>query len=47
MGAVRSIRCENDDYQAVFVQGIAHSSYLVGGADTCAVIDPARDEFNK
>jgi len=26
-----------------FVPGIAHSSYLVGGADTCAVIDPARD----
>jgi len=26
-----------------FVPGIAHSSYLVGGAEACAVIDPARD----
>ena len=26
-----------------FVKGIAHSSYLVGGNDTCAIVDPRRD----
>lgn len=26
-----------------FVNGIAHSSYLVGGRGNCAIIDPARD----
>lgn len=29
--------------QQFFVEGIAHSSYLLGGAETCAVIDPQRD----
>jgi hydroxyacylglutathione hydrolase len=26
-----------------FVKGIAHSSYLLGGNDTCAIVDPRRD----
>ncbi len=26
-----------------FVKGIAHSSYLLGGTDTCAIVDPRRD----
>ena len=26
-----------------FVKGIAHSSYLLGGSETCAIIDPQRD----
>jgi glyoxylase-like metal-dependent hydrolase (beta-lactamase superfamily II)/rhodanese-related sulfurtransferase len=26
-----------------FVKGLAHSSYLLGGATTCAIIDPRRD----
>jgi glyoxylase-like metal-dependent hydrolase (beta-lactamase superfamily II)/rhodanese-related sulfurtransferase len=29
--------------QQFFVKGIAHSSYLLGGAKTCAIIDPRRD----
>ncbi len=29
--------------QQFFVKGIAHSSYLLGGADTCAIVDPRRD----
>jgi glyoxylase-like metal-dependent hydrolase (beta-lactamase superfamily II)/rhodanese-related sulfurtransferase len=29
--------------QQFFVNGLAHSSYLLGGAKTCAVIDPRRD----
>ena len=29
--------------QQFFVKGIAHSSYLLGGATTCAIIDPRRD----
>ncbi len=29
--------------QQFFVRGIAHSSYLLGGAKTCAIIDPQRD----
>lgn len=29
--------------QQFFIKGIAHSSYLLGGAKTCAVIDPRRD----
>ena len=29
--------------QQFFVDGIAHSSYLLGGERTCAVIDPQRD----
>jgi len=29
--------------QQVFVKGIAHSSYLLGGDKFCAVIDPSRD----
>jgi glyoxylase-like metal-dependent hydrolase (beta-lactamase superfamily II)/rhodanese-related sulfurtransferase len=29
--------------QQFFVEGIAHSSYLLGGNKTCAIIDPARD----
>lgn len=29
--------------QQFFIPGIAHSSYLVGAAGACAVIDPARD----
>jgi len=26
-----------------FVKGIAHSSYLIGGNETCAIVDPRRD----
>jgi len=29
--------------QQFFVEGIAHSSYLLGGTDTCAIVDPRRD----
>ena len=29
--------------QQFFIPGIAHSSYLVAGNRTCAVIDPSRD----
>ena len=29
--------------QSFFVKGLAHSSYLLGGSDTCAIIDPRRD----
>ena len=29
--------------QQFFVKGIAHSSYLLGGVNTCAIIDPRRD----
>jgi glyoxylase-like metal-dependent hydrolase (beta-lactamase superfamily II)/rhodanese-related sulfurtransferase len=29
--------------QQFFVSGLAHSSYLVGGSNTCAIIDPRRD----
>lgn len=29
--------------QQFFVKGLAHSSYLLGGNDTCAIIDPRRD----
>ncbi|KGK99185.1 beta-lactamase [Methanococcoides methylutens] len=29
--------------QQIFTSGIAHSSYLLGGNNTCAVIDPGRD----
>jgi glyoxylase-like metal-dependent hydrolase (beta-lactamase superfamily II) len=29
--------------QQFFVLGLAHSSYLLGGASTCAIIDPRRD----
>lgn len=29
--------------QSFFVPGIAHSSYLLGGTDRCAVVDPRRD----
>ncbi len=29
--------------QQFFVGGIAHSSYLLGGIDTCAIVDPRRD----
>jgi len=29
--------------QSFFVKGLAHSSYLLGGNDTCAIIDPRRD----
>lgn len=29
--------------QQFFVKGLAHSSYLLGGANTCAIIDPRRD----
>jgi glyoxylase-like metal-dependent hydrolase (beta-lactamase superfamily II)/rhodanese-related sulfurtransferase len=29
--------------QQFFVKGIAHSSYLLGGTSTCAIIDPRRD----
>lgn len=29
--------------QQFFVNGLAHSSYLLGGTNTCAVIDPRRD----
>jgi len=26
--------------QQFFVKGLAHSSYLLGGTNTCAIIDP-------
>jgi len=29
--------------QQFFVKGLAHSSYLLGGANTCAIVDPRRD----
>ncbi len=29
--------------QQFFVKGIAHSSYLLGGTSTCAIVDPRRD----
>jgi hydroxyacylglutathione hydrolase len=29
--------------QQFFIRGLAHSSYLLGGAGTCAIIDPRRD----
>lgn len=29
--------------QQFFVRGLAHSSYLLGGDRTCAIVDPARD----
>jgi len=29
--------------QQFFVKGISHSSYLLGGTNTCAIIDPQRD----
>lgn len=29
--------------QQFFVKGLAHSSYLLGGAETCAIVDPQRD----
>jgi hydroxyacylglutathione hydrolase len=29
--------------QQFFVNGLAHASYLLGGAKTCAIIDPRRD----
>ena len=29
--------------QQFFVKGLAHSSYLLGGTNTCAVVDPRRD----
>jgi len=29
--------------QAFFTGGIAHSSYLLGGSNTCAIVDPRRD----
>jgi len=29
--------------QQFFVKGLAHSSYLLGGTDFCAIIDPQRD----
>lgn len=29
--------------QQFFVSGLAHSSYLLGGSNTCAIIDPRRD----
>jgi glyoxylase-like metal-dependent hydrolase (beta-lactamase superfamily II) len=29
--------------QQFFVAGLAHSSYLLGGASNCAIIDPRRD----
>jgi len=29
--------------QQFFVKGIAHSSYLLGGSNTCAIVDPRRD----
>ncbi|MBN2356859.1 MBL fold metallo-hydrolase, partial [candidate division KSB1 bacterium] len=28
--------------QQFFVKGIAHSSYLLGGSKTCAIVDPQR-----
>jgi hydroxyacylglutathione hydrolase len=29
--------------QQFFVKGLAHSSYVLGGAKTCAIVDPRRD----
>lgn len=29
--------------QQFFVKGLAHSSYLLGGTNTCAIVDPRRD----
>ena len=29
--------------QQFFVTGLAHSSYLLGGSNTCAIVDPRRD----
>jgi len=29
--------------QQFFVKGLAHSSYLLGETNTCAIIDPRRD----
>ena len=29
--------------QQFYVKAIAHSSYLLGGTDTCAIVDPRRD----
>jgi len=29
--------------QPFFMKGIAHGSYLLGGSQTCAIIDPRRD----
>lgn len=29
--------------QQFFINGLAHSSYLLGGAKTCAIVDPSRD----
>jgi len=29
--------------QQFFVKGLAHSSYLLGGSATCAIVDPRRD----
>ncbi len=29
--------------QQFFVKGLAHSSYLLGGSTTCAIVDPRRD----
>jgi len=29
--------------QQFFVKGLAHSSYLLGGTSTCAIVDPRRD----
>ena len=29
--------------QQFFIKGLAHSSYLLGGTATCAIIDPRRD----
>jgi len=29
--------------QQFFVKGLAHSSYLLGGTKTCAIVDPCRD----
>ncbi len=29
--------------QPFFVKGLAHSSYLLAGSNTCAIVDPRRD----
>jgi glyoxylase-like metal-dependent hydrolase (beta-lactamase superfamily II)/rhodanese-related sulfurtransferase len=29
--------------QQIFVKGLAHSSYLLGASETCAIVDPRRD----
>ena len=29
--------------QSFFVPGLAHLSYLLGGKNTCAIVDPRRD----